>query len=295
MSQKLLIGAAVLAGGVYLYDQNVSPVFPKENVRDKGKYEYEKAEANARQYGDKLTGTINQASRELSQKTSELAKSVEQSDLYQKAKQQSSEIIESTKKYGKFVDDKVNEEEKTPFVRAVHGYLDKVNEWAGATPVDVDSRQLKYEGIEAPKSWWDSIFGSKKEEVKDFSNDVKKDAKATTDSWLSWGSKKADDVSREAEKQADAASKEYYKQKKSLDSSYNDLKSSARDTFEQQKQSAIAAYESARKEFDDLSARLSGPEKQAKLEKAKEDLNNAFTNLKSFGDDVVTEINKKFK
>jgi hypothetical protein len=295
MSQKLLIGAAVLAGGVYLYDQNVSPVFPKENVRDKGKYEYEKAEANARQYGDKLTGTINQASRELSQKTSELAKSVEQSDLYQKAKQQSSEIIESTKKYGKFVDDKANEDKRTPFVKAVHGYLEKVNEWAGATPVDVDSRQLKYDGIGSSSSWWNSLFGSKKEELKDYTNDVMKDARATSDSWLNWGSKKADEISREAEKQVDATSKEYYKQKKAMDSSYNDLKSSALDTFEQQKHSAIAAYERARREFDDLSARLSGPEHQVKLEKAKKDMNSAFINLKSFGDDVVTEINKKFK
>lgn len=321
MAQKVLIGAAVLAGGAYLYDQNVSPIFSQEKVQ--AKYDLQKLEHQTKDFGHKLTDKLEDTKKDLSKKTTEYKKKVEQSDLYNTLKDKTENFKDQAKQYKYDVKDAATpESEKNAFVRGVHSYIDKVNELGGSveerTPYSTVSGR---EEIRQQKSWWESWFGAKETEAEKYArqakNDaerygqkVKNDAEQTKNSWLNWGSKKADEAERTLNKEADVARSDYYKTKSSAEGAFNDAKKAAEGTYNDVKQSAekygttaynegrdiaIRAYQAAREEYDDLASSLNSADKQHNLEKAKQNINAALGNLQAYGQDVVNDVNRKFK
>lgn len=310
MSQKVLIGAVVLAGGAYLYDKNVSPIFSKQKVQVN--YELQKLEHKSKDLGDKLTDKLQDTKQDLSKKTSEIKKSVEKSDLYNSLKQKTTDFQKQAEQYKHDVKDAANAD-KSFFVKGVHYYIDKVNEIAGATEQTTEystmSHRVEVKPQQPSKSWWNSWFGSKEKEVKQFGENVKNDAEQTKNSWLNWGSKKADEVEKSIDHKSDVARSDYYKTKsnaegayqdtkKSVESTYNDIKKEAQNygstAYNEGKDKAINAYETAKKEYDNFASGLSSADTKH-LEKAKQNLNSALNNLKSYGEEVVNEVNKKFK
>lgn len=305
MSQKILIGAAVVAGGAYLYDQNVSPIFTREKVQ--AKYELQKLEHNSKDLGNKISETFKDTKQDLSRKTSELKKSVEKSDLYKSLQDKTSDFQNSAKQYKHDVQDAYRPQSEKPYLtQLVHKYIDKVNQLAGVpetrTPYSTTSRRTEVR----QRSWWDSWFGEKEQEAKQWGREVKNDAESTKNSWLNWGSKKADEAERHLDSKTNNAKSEYYRTKGNAEGAYNDLKSSAEGALDkvadygskawyEGKDTASKAYQSAKEEYDAITNSLNSADKQKNLEKAKNHFNATLKNLKAYGDDVVNDVNSRFK
>lgn len=139
---------------------------------------------------------------------------------------------------------------------------------------------------EKEKDLWVSWGSSKKDEADRKLKQAQNDAEKSKDLWVSWGNSKADEVNSKAQEAKDSAQSQYEKQKKNLSES-----------FEAGKNRAVSEYNRAKANLDDLTKQASDKagtlfgqakvDEQNHLEKAKQDLQSAATNLRKYGSDLV--------
>lgn len=361
MSNKYFLGTIALVGGVYLYDQNVQPIIPRQQQL---KHDLDKVDHKQADLSKKLSNKIEEGKKELSKKPS-LKELLKDTTLYQK-------VVNNAEEYKDAVNEATTpDSEKNFLVRGVDKYIDVVNSigdsnktttpystmsgqvevkekpWFGGWFQKEDSVERAKKDAEAKKDEWFSWGSKKSGEAKKEYGKAKNDAEAKKDEWFSWGSKKSDEASRDIErakkdanskanewsawgskkadqaandveakkdewanwgsKKSDELSKDFNKkydqgkdelnkQLAKFQGNYEQTKNQLSAKYEEEKARAISTYEAAKANLDDLTTkfvRSTEPDKEVKLQRAKEDFNSSIFNLKSYGDDVLEDINRK--
>ena len=362
MSNKVFLGTIALAGGVYLYDQNVQQIIPRQKQI---KHDLDKVDRKQQDLSKKISHKIEEGKRELAKKPS-LKEQIKDTTLYQK-------VAANAEEYKDALDEATTpDSEKNVLVRGVDKYIDLVNSIGDAnkttTPYSTMSGQVEVKekpwfggwfgtredkiertrkDAEAKKDEWFS-WGSKKsneakkeygkakneaEDKKDEwfswgskkSNEASKEyektkkdaeskanewskwgsqkadkaaneAEAKKDEWVNWGSKKSDEVSKDLNKKYDQGTDELNKQLAKLQDNYEQSKNQLASKYEEEKNRAISTYEAAKANLDDLSSNFmksTDTDKDVKLQRAKEHFNSSMANLRSYGDEVVDDINQR--
>ncbi|ABN68529.2 predicted protein [Scheffersomyces stipitis CBS 6054] len=283
-SSKYILAATAIAGGVYYYDQNVQPIFPRPNqIHQELERVEHKAAESASNLQQKLTSKIDKGKTDLSKKTSELSDTLKDTKLYPAPSatdtKEAASIVDDIKKTVSSGGDVVADlaasvkEEKSRVTRTVHGYIDFINSLGKSEKSAVE--KLATEAEATANSWFD-WFGKREKDVENVLTSASKEAEKTTNEWFSWGSKKSDEIS----------------------STYEDSKSKLNSRFSQEKKRAIDTFENARAQYEQAIEKASkgvDPAYQKAAQKAKEDLNKSVSELKAYGDDVYTEYSSKIK
>ncbi|KAK6458903.1 uncharacterized protein RJT20DRAFT_4491 [Scheffersomyces xylosifermentans] len=288
-SSKVLLGAVVLAGGAYYYDQNVQPILPwtQKQFNDG----VQKVEHQTADFTNKLTKKIDEGKNELAKKSQELTEQIKDSNLYSNLQSSVEDIKKVTQNTIVVVEDDSN-----PAVNAVRGYIDFVNKLGNSDKTVIDVSSVE-KAPEAKKAWFDWFKGETKDYKKDLDK-AKAEAEAKGNEWFAWGSKKSDEFANEANKTIDAQKAELNSQKAQLQSNYESTKKDLNDRYVEEKNRAIKSYESAKAQYDEVAAALKNspdPLQNKKLRKAQDDLSSALSNLKAYGDDLYTEYYAKIK
>lgn len=220
MSKKVFLGLAVVGGGLYYYDQNIQPIFPREEaqrIANKTSKEalvvnkdLQKLDTKTREFGSQLKKTVSDLATEVKQKTDSALTSVKDSELYNKW---SSKVED----YTKDVELAAEEVEQKPlFPRLAAKYVDFVNrigqtdeeklkELQSAT--SARQQEIKKELLDSRQSW-SSWWSGKKSEVDSKASELENKAEKKKDSWVNWGSSKKDEAERELNKAKADAEKE---------------------------------------------------------------------------------------
>lgn len=274
---KVLIGAAAVLGGAYLYDKNVHPIFSKTTQQS--------AEALARLINQTLTLATNDAKQlwsdakqQLQQqldaaqaRLDDVSNQIAQSDTFKWVSDELKDYKKDAKAYKHAVKDLLTPEDQKPLLtQLVHKYIDLVNKLAGPTP----ERHPLLVSEDMQRKAWLAALDKDNTKAENKLENLKLEGEKLYNSWKSWGRATADDIKSE-----------YYKQKQHL----NRLLNRADDKIDAAKDNAIYNYEQAKKNLDDVVRSADS----SKLDAAKRSFENAFRNLKSYGDDLVNEVNKK--
>lgn len=323
MAKKILLGLAVVGGGLYYYDQNVLPIFttdkkgapialgnikPSKEVRE----EYHKLGDKAKDFGGQLKQKAKESVAELKEKKDSAVSSIKDSETYDKWALQ----LEDYSKEVKVATDSL--ENKALGNKLAAKYIDAVNK-LGETHEDrlkdlassTSARQQEIKkDLAKSKNTWFSWFAGEKEDLK---NDAKKktdelSAKAEKEkkAWFNWGSAKADeaqqaavdaknDVKAEKDKWINWGSAKVDEAHKDAKEAYETGKVQASESFESAKQRALDEYYKAKKNVEELTKQAQEHAQKVKgrveedehLNKAKKDFQSAFSNLKRFGSDLV--------
>lgn len=215
MSKKVLLGLAVVGGGLYYYDQNVLPIFttdkkgapiavgntkPSKDVRK----EYGKLEDKAKDFGSQLKKTVDESVTDLKNKKESAVSSIKNSETYEKW----SGKFEDYKDDVKVAADSL--EKKPVGNKLAAKYIDLVNklgetdderlkELASAT--SERQQEIKKELAQSQRTWYSWLTGQKdeiKHDVKDKKDELAAKAEKEKNSWFNWGSEKADEAEKAA-------------------------------------------------------------------------------------------------
>lgn len=172
---------------------------------------------------------------------------------------------------------------------------------------------------EAEKNAWTSWGSKKADEATDKANQEAERLRKEKDSWTSWGSKKADEATdkfneeterlrKELENPNEAgksAAQQYSRGAKNSEKAFGDAGEPLTAAYVQGRERAIGNYEAAKKNLEDLTNKANAnvkslfqkaePTSDEKLKQAQEDFNSALHNLRSYGGDVVEQIESKFR
>jgi len=288
-SSKYLLGAVVIAGGAYYYDQNVEPILPW--TQKQINHGVQKVENKTTDLTSKLTKKIDEGKNELTKKSQEITEQIKDSNLYLNLQNQVEDIKRATQNNIVVVEDDAN-----AAVSAVRGYIDFVNKLGNSNKTIIDVSSVE-KAPEAKKAWLDWFKGEGEEYKKDVSK-AKAEAEAKGNEWFNWGSKKSDEFANEANKTIESQKAEYNSQKAQFKSNYEATKNDLNDRYVQEKNRAIKSYESAKAQYDEIAAALKkspDPLQNRKLKKAQEDLGSSLSNLKAYGDDLYNDYYSKIK
>lgn len=274
---KILIGAAAVLGGAYLYDRNVQPIFSKTTQQQ--------AEASARQ----INQTLQSASKDARQLWSEaklqlqqqldaaqarvddVLNQIAQSDTFKWISDELKDYKSDAKAYKYAVTDLLTPEDQKPYLtQLVHKYIDLVNKLGGPAP----ERHPLLVSEDMQRKAWLAALEKDNTNAENRLENLKLEGERLLNSWKSWGRATADDIKSE-----------YYKGKRQL----NRLLNRADEQIDAARDQAVYNYEQAKKNLDDVVRSADS----LKLDAAKRSFQNAFQNLKSYGDDLVNEVNKK--
>lgn len=117
MAKKLFLGLAVVGGGVYLYDQNVLPIFPRDN---KGhpvgvphvsppkelKQDFEKLGDDTKELGKQIKKTVNGSVEDIRHKTDDAVSSIKDSEVYNKWSQKLDSYQKDVRTEAEIIDNK---------------------------------------------------------------------------------------------------------------------------------------------------------------------------------------------
>lgn len=172
---------------------------------------------------------------------------------------------------------------------------------------------------EAEKNAWTTWGSKKSDEAADKANQEAERFRKEKDAWASWGSKKGDEAADKFNEETErfkkewenpdpsgkSAAQQYTRGAKNSEKAFGDAGEPLSAAFVQGKERAIGNYEAAKKNLDDLTNKANAnvkslfqkpePSSDEKLKQAQEDFNNALHNLRSYGGDVVEQIESKFK
>ncbi|EEQ36163.1 hypothetical protein CLUG_00286 [Clavispora lusitaniae ATCC 42720] len=228
MSKNFLIGAAVLGAGVYYYDQQVQPIFPRnaknqvtlphpsENVRKSAQDVEVKAKelgSQARDFGSSLKKTVSLSADEAKQKADSTIASIKESDTYNKW----SEKLDSYAQDVKVAADEV--ENKPAPNRWAAKYIDFVNSLGQtkdeklkelASSTSLRQQEIKND-LDYKSTSWSSWWSGKKSEAEAEKDRLANKAEAEKQGWLNWGS----DKKREAEKKWESGKQQAEAEKQS--------------------------------------------------------------------------------
>lgn len=323
MLKKLFLGLAVVGGGVYLYDQNVLPILPRDEKAKQiaikngkpspeVKKEFNKLDAKARDFGSQLKKTAAESTEDIRNKADSAITSVKESDIYNKWSQK----LDS---YASDVERAATEVENLPLgKRLAAKYIDGVNR-LGQTDEEklkelASLTSLRQQEIKSKLAKENQLWGSwwlgKKSEADAKADELKSRAEKEKNSWFSWGESKKDEAKSKADQLKNDAEKEknswlsWGESKKDearvnadkAKAEFDQLKKEWSESWEAGKQRAIEEYNLAKKSLDDFTKAAGdavyNKDQQAHLEKAKSNLLSAMTNLKKYGNDLIDQVSK---
>ncbi|RLV87131.1 37 kDa cell surface protein [Meyerozyma sp. JA9] len=206
---KILATGAIAAGGLYYYDKNVQPIFPRKNIPPAPNSTYTSTYGKQADPFEERTNELDQRvsarktaqQQKISQKTENAYDSIRHSSLVNKLSSKSDEL-----------ENKLDDHNKNALVRLGDKYIDLVNKVSGEGPIS--ERELRQrasrlqERADREASSWFNWFGAKKDEAGDRLDDARKQAERKKQSWFSWGEKKADEAADKAEAKKNELSKE---------------------------------------------------------------------------------------
>lgn len=328
-SKKVFLGLAVVGGGLYYYDQNVQPIFPRQelpkpiaNRANDASKEVEKdfktLDAKSRDIGSQLKKTVSDLATDIRAKTESTVAAIKDTETYSKWSKKMDD-------YTKEVEIATDELEKKPlFSRLAAKYIDFVNKVAQtddeklkelASSTSDRQQELKKE-LADTRQLWSVWWPGKKAEANAKADELKSKAEKEKDLWIKWGTvkkadaeKKADELKAEAEKNKDlwlswgSAKKDEVDRKaqdasSDLQATYQKQKNELHNSLEAGRQSAVDAYYSAKSEVEKLldgekTEKLIGQAKadhDRHLEAAKKDLLSAAESLKKYGSDLLDRV-----
>lgn len=216
MAKKILLGLAVVGGGLYYYDQNVLPIFttdkkgapvaigqakPSQEVRK----EYGKLEDKAKDFGSQLKKTVDEGVHDLKNKKDSAISSIKDSDTYDKWSQKLEDYKGDVKVATESLEDKpLANKLAAKYIDIVNKLGETDDERLKELPLATSARQqeIKKELAQSQRTWY-SWFSGEKEELKSDIKNTKDDLAALAEkeknAWFNWGSKKADEAQQAAE------------------------------------------------------------------------------------------------
>lgn len=215
MAKKFLATLAIVGAGALYYDQNVSPLFSRDD-EIKNKYiqakqeakpadhtqkELRKLDEKARDFGSQLKTTANKSADDIRNKADSSIDSIKNSDLYNKWSKKLDSYSSDVERAAESVENKpFPERTAIKYIDFINGLGqtkdEKLDELASSTTL----RQQKIKkDLNRENQSWSSWWSGKKDEAKDEVNKAADDAKDTKNSWFNWGSNKADDAKQKAE------------------------------------------------------------------------------------------------
>lgn len=286
MSKKVFLGLAVVGGGLYYYDQNVSPLFttdkkgapiavgnakPSKEVRQ----EYNKLEDKAKDFGLQLKKTVDEGAHDLKNKTDLAVSSIKNSDSYEKWSQK----LEDYKGDVKTATDSL--EDKPLPNKLAAKYIDLVNkigetdderlkELQSAT--SARQQEIKKELAKSQGTWYSWLTGQKddlKEEAKDKKDELAAKAEKEKKAWFNWGSDKVDDAKQAAHDVKKDAQSEKDKWVNWGSKKVDDAKQAASDAEKDAKAEKDKWLSWGSSKADDAKQAAKDAEKDAKAEKDK--------------------------
>ena len=171
----------------------------------------------------------------------------------------------------------------------------------------------------AEKNAWSSWGSKKADEATDKANQEAERLRKEKDAWTLWSSKKADEAAdkfneeterlkkewENADKSGNSTAQQYTRGAKNSERAFGDAGDPLSASYVQGKERAIGNYEAAKKNLEDLTNKANAnvkslfqkaePSSDERLKQAQEDFNSAFHNLRSYGADVVEQIESNFK
>lgn len=221
MSKKLFLGLAAVGGGLYYYDQNIHPVFPRnekveqiaskssKNILEINK-DLQKLDTKTREFGSQLKKTVSHLAEEVKQKTDSALAAIKDTEVYNKW---SSKVED----YSKDVKLAAEEVEKKPLPNKLAAkYIDFVNR-AGQTDEEklkelassTSARQQEIkEDLLGSRQSWSSWWSGKKNVADVKANELHNKAEKEKNSWISWGSDKKEEAKGKYEQAKADAEKE---------------------------------------------------------------------------------------
>lgn len=221
MSKKLIIGLAAVGGGLYYYDQNIHPVFPRNEKAQKVaaratepsltiNKDLRKLDSKARDFGSQLKKTAHDSADEVKLRTDTAVNAVKDSDVYNTW----SKKIDN---YSKDVELAAEEVDKKPLpLRLAAKYIDAVNR-VGQTDEEKlrelassntgRQQELKKDLSESRQSW-SSWWSGKKSEADEKADELHRKAEKKKDGWLNWGLSKKQEANQKYEEVKSDAEKE---------------------------------------------------------------------------------------
>lgn len=194
MAKKLLLTLAVAGGGAVYYDRNVEPIFPrKTSVSPQVRKEFSKLEDETKSFASQVKKTAKELKSELKEKTDLAVTTIKDSDMYNK-------WLEKLDNFQKDVRTEMEPINQKPlgnrwaakYIRFINGVAQTDDERAAelASLTSLRQQELKGQTLSSWSGWW----SGKKAEAKDAKGDLEHRARKEKNSWLSWGSAKADEA-----------------------------------------------------------------------------------------------------
>lgn len=313
---KKVLPTVAVAGGLYYYDQNVNPIISRNFM--------------PKEFPEP-SGTATPPAFQI-QKGPEVSKSGISKELEQKYNQLESKTSELTNKFTSSFNDKKEDikkelptEDKNVVRSSMKSYYDSVNDlgdwllgksksepekeadkwfnWGKKQEKEVKStfeteKEKALNQYESAKSNLDELTNSIKEynpfksqkEEEDFLKSAQTDFNNSLKNLTSYGSELVDQANKNLE---DSKNKWFNWGSKQQDKINEDI--------EKQKSFATQQYELAKRKYNHLVEQIqtSHPfqtkkEEEDHLKKAQDDMTNAMTNLKKFGEGVVEQIDKDY-
>lgn len=236
MAKKIILGLAVVGGGLYYYDQNIGPIFPRaetEKIKQQAikwgkvaepapevKAEFRKLDTKAREFSTQLKNTVSELAEGLKKKAEAIRKqadstvdSVKKSDDYKEWSQKLENYSDDVKRAAEAI------EEKPLPNRLAAKYIEFVNS-IGQTD-DEKLRELQSapshrqqelrDELAASNKSWSSWWSGKKAEAHHTADKFAQNAANEKNSWLKWGNAKAN----EAQAKTESTKKDLEREKKS--------------------------------------------------------------------------------
>lgn len=297
MSSQLLIGAAAaIAGGAYLYNKQ-NPTAEKQlqqqvnsavnTLNDQAhagynevKHKIDQGVAGLQNQLDAALASLSDAKTQLQQQINyandrfnNVTKDIGSSPTLKWINDRAEPYKKDAKEYRYAVTDLLTpESEKPVFTQIVHKYIDLINKVGGAA---YEEHPFSPSDEVRRKQWLATIHQDDDDLTKKFAN-VKAEAQRTYNSWVSWGNSYKDQIKSD-----------YYKQKQKLNSAWDKTTSQVDLKVDE----AAYNYEQAKKNLDGVIERAD----TGHLTQAKKDFNDAYNNLKQFGENVVNDVNLSLK
>lgn len=245
MAKKLLLGLAVVGGGVYYYDRNVSPIFPRDSKGQpvaitnakpskEVRKEFSKLQEDSKDFGSQLKKTVNESVADVRQKTDSTVSSIKDSDMYNKWSKKLDSYLKDVQTAAEEIENKpLGNRLAAKYIRFVNSIGqtedDKLKELASST----SSKQRELEkDLNKSKQSWSSWWSGKKSEAEDKKDELATEAKRKKNSWIYWGEQKKS----EAEDKTDELTADAKKKKNSW-ISWGELK---KDEAKQEKDSWVS-------------------------------------------------------
>ncbi|KAM9891908.1 hypothetical protein OXX79_010385 [Metschnikowia pulcherrima] len=216
MARKVFFGLAAVGGGLYLYDQNVSPIFPRDNkgnafgVSQAGppkelKQDFRKLGDDTRDLGSQIKKTVNGSVADIRHKTDDAVSTVKDTEMYNKWSQKLDSYQKDVRTEAENIENKpLPNKLAAKYIKLVNSVgqteEEKLNELASST--SARQQEIKKD-LARNKQSWSSWWSGKKSEAEDKKDELASKAEKEKNSWFSWGQNKADE-SKQAKQDAEA-------------------------------------------------------------------------------------------